>query len=250
MSYNFGDRIALVTGGGGGIGRSCCEILAREGARIVVTDVTLNAAKETLTILPCKDKHMALALDVTKKKNIDEVFQSIISHYGTPPSLLVNCAGILTEIPFLELDEGSWDIMVDINLKGSFMMSQEFTRCLLESGKTVKAAIVNISSMAARGVPKWIHYSASKGGVTSLTKGCAAELASKGIRVNCVSPGPITTRLVEYQGKQRRLEKEKIVPLGREGRPEEVAEVIAFLLSDRSSYVVGACIDVSGGHRM
>ncbi|KAK4328398.1 hypothetical protein Pmani_001199 [Petrolisthes manimaculis] len=250
MSYNFGDRIALVTGGGGGIGRSCCEILAREGARVVVTDVTLKTAKETLTLLPRQDKHMAFALDVTKKKNIDEVYQSIKTHYGTPPSLLVNCAGILTEIPLLELNEGSWDLMVDINLKGSFLMTQEFARCLLESGKDVKAAVVNISSMAARGVPKWVHYSASKGGVTSLTKGCAAELASKGIRVNCVSPGPINTNLVVYQGKQRREEKEKIVPLGREGRPEEVAEVIVFLLSERSSYVVGASIDVSGGHRM
>jgi len=250
-TYNFLGRVALVTGGGSGIGRACCQILAREGARVVVADLNLQSAQHTLSLLPGPQHHLALAVDVRNKSSIEAAISSARDQCGTPPSLLVSSAGVIETDLLLQVQEDSWMNMMDINLKGTFLVNQAFTKALIDSKTDVQGVIVNIASILAKtGYKDAGVYSATKGGVISLSKSCAAELAKQNIRVNCVLPGLIQTPMSADADVAMVEGYKKITPLGRLGRPEEVAEVIVFLLSDRSSYMVGACVEVSGGYAM
>ncbi|KAK4320430.1 hypothetical protein Pmani_008704 [Petrolisthes manimaculis] len=249
--YNMLGKIALVTGGGSGIGRACCEVLAREGARVVVADINLQTTQETVSLLPGSQQHMAVGVDVSDKGSVEAAFKSFQKNYGEPPSLLVNSAGIAPMSPFTDTSEEEWMKVIDVNLKGTFLMTQSFTKMLLDGGGEVQGSIVNVSSILAKsGLPSLEPYTASKGGVISLTKSCAASLIRKGIRVNCVLPGMITTPMIQPLNEVYQKKVMKIIPQGRAGHPHEVAEAIAFLLSDRSSYMVGSCIEVTGGYMM
>ncbi|XP_045119814.1 estradiol 17-beta-dehydrogenase 8-like [Portunus trituberculatus] len=252
---NFHGQVALVTGGGSGIGRATCLQLAKEGAKVVVTSRTMQAAQETLSLLPNGTDHLALQMDVTQQRAVEEVMAAIRERFGKPPTLLVNCAGFFERTPVVEMEESSFNTAIDVNLKGTFLMTQAVTKAILaddkEGEKEGRGAIVNIASISGKtGFPGASHCAASKGGVVALTKSCAAEMASKGIRVNCVLPGIIDTpmaRRVDEKVIQKHI---SVNPLGRAGRPEEVAEVVVFLLSARSSYMVGACVEVTGGTGM
>ncbi|KAK3878689.1 hypothetical protein Pcinc_016697 [Petrolisthes cinctipes] len=244
-------KIALVTGGGSGIGRACCEVLAREGARVVAADINLQSSQETLSLLPGSQQHMAVGVDVSDKGSVEAAFKSIQKHYGEPPSLLVNSAGILALAPHTDTSEEEWMKIIDVNLKGTYLITQSFTKMLLDGRGEVQGTMVNVASIAAKtGLPDFEPYAASKGGVVSLTKNCAAALIRKGIRVNCVLPGLITTPMIQLLKEDLQADIKKSTPLGRAGRPHEVAELIAFLLSDRSSYMVGSCVEVTGGYMM
>ncbi|XP_063879135.1 (3R)-3-hydroxyacyl-CoA dehydrogenase-like isoform X2 [Scylla paramamosain] len=242
-----------VCGGGSGIGRATCLMLARDGARVVVTDINLEAARETLSLMPNNDDHLALEMDVTQQSAAEGVIAAARERFGEPPSLLVNNAGIARGSLCHLMEEKDFDIVVNVNLKGTFLVTQAFVRELLkdsDSGKRT-GAIVNMSSIDGKsGHENHCQYSATKGGVVSLTKSCAAELAKTGIRVNCVLPGAIDTRMTAAVNPEMRKRQHERTPIGRIGRPEEVAEVIVFLLSWRSSYMVGACVEVTGGLHM
>ncbi|XP_063879126.1 uncharacterized short-chain type dehydrogenase/reductase y4vI-like isoform X2 [Scylla paramamosain] len=248
----FHGQVALVTGGGSGIGRATCLQLAKEGARVVVTSRTLQAAQETLSMLPNSTDHLALQMDVTQQRVVEGVMAAIRERFGKSPTLLVNCAGFFERAPLVEMEESSFCKAIDVNLKGTFLVTQAVTKALLdedkEEEKEGRGVIVNIASISGKtGFPGASHCAASKGGVVALTKSCAAEMARKGIRINCVLPGIIDTpmaRRVDQKEIQKRI---SVNPLGRAGRPEEVAEVVVFLLSARSSYMVGACVEVTGG---
>ncbi|XP_050698836.1 estradiol 17-beta-dehydrogenase 8-like [Eriocheir sinensis] len=253
-AYSFKGRVALVTGGGSGIGRAVCQLLARDGARVVVTDMNLKGAEETLQLISGSGQHLALQMDVTQKDAVKAVIAAVLEKLGAPPSLLVNSAGIAIMGPFMEAKEDHLNAMIDVNLKGTFLVTQAVTKALLEKEQETEGetgAVVNIASILGKtGYKSLSHYTASKGAVISLTKTCAAELAGHGIRVNCVMPGMITTpmsQLISEEAVQLYISKN---PLGRPGRPEEVAEVVVFLLSGRSSYMVGACVEVTGGTGM
>lgn len=198
--------------------------------------------------------HLALNIDVRQQSSVEGVIAASKDKFGVPPSLLVNCAGIADISPFLDITGQQFDKMIDINLKGTFLVTQVVIRALLEEGQGSgegRGAVVNISSMAGKtGFPNHCHYTSTKGGVIAFTKACAAEVAKKGIRVNCVLPGNIATPMsaaVDQKLVNWYLDK---TALRRSGNPEEVAEVIVFLLSRRSSYMVGACVEVSGGADM
>ncbi|XP_050698835.1 (3R)-3-hydroxyacyl-CoA dehydrogenase-like [Eriocheir sinensis] len=253
-AYSFNGRVALVTGGGSGIGRAVCQLLARDGARVVVTDINLKGAEETLQLISGSSQHLALQMDVTQKDAVEAVIAAAREKLGAPPSLLVNSAGIAKLEPFLDVKQDRLNAIIDINLKGTFLVTQAVTKALLEKEQETEGetgAVVNIASMCGKtGLKYASHYAASKGAVISLSKTCAAELAGKGIRVNCVLPGLIATPMSQLIPEKSVQSHNSKNPLGRPGRPEEVAEVVVFLLSGRSSYMVGACVEVSGGTDM
>lgn len=253
-SNEFGGEVALVTGGGNGIGRFTCLKLARDGAHVVVTDVSLEAARQTLSMMPCPEDHLALKMDVTLQSDVQGVIAASKDRFGKRPSLLVNSAGIGLLAPFLDATEACIDQYTSINLKGTILVTQTFIKALLEGDdgpREGKGAVVNIASMSGKtGLAGMTIYASTKAGVIAFSKSCAAEMARKGIRVNCVLPALIDTPMATGIPEQLHRSYCEKNPLGRLGKPEEVAEVVVFLLSRRSSYMVGACVEVSGGTDM
>ncbi|XP_042856403.1 estradiol 17-beta-dehydrogenase 8-like [Penaeus japonicus] len=245
----FHGKIALVTGGGSGIGRSVCQILARGGARVSVCDINLKAAQETLATLQQPGDHVALQMNVADKASVREALTATQGRLEGTPTLLVNSAGIGRRSTFLEMSEEAFMEVVDVNLKGTFLVSQLVCNAILERDAAKGASVVNIASLAGKnGLAMHSQYAATKGGVMAFTKSCAKELAKTGIRVNCVLPGAIRTPMMANVSAEIMNEVLKINALGRSGEPEEVAELIVFLLSEKSSYMVGACVEVTGGH--
>lgn len=246
------DKNAFLTGAGSGIGRETALRLASEGARVLVTDVSLDGAAETVALIEAAGgTALAAKVDVRSREQIRAAVDLARESWGSL-HLLVNNAGVVTEHSFETLTEEAWDFVFDINLKGQFLVTQEVAPLIAESGG---GAIVNLSTVEALVVVTSTgtaqpHYNASKAGVPMLTKALAVELASKNIRVNCVAPGPIATDFFDYESvtsaeglefmKQRLL-----VP--RVGLPADIASAVSWLLSDEASWVDGIQLPVDGG---
>ncbi|KAB7499875.1 Estradiol 17-beta-dehydrogenase 8 [Armadillidium nasatum] len=242
----FGGRIALVTGAGGGIGQAISRILARDGARVVVTDINEKELRIQSSSLINPNDHLALHLNVSDSSSVKSVFQETKNHYGNYPVLLAQAAGITRDNFLKKLDEKQFTEVLDVNLKGTFLVQKELITHLEESGET--GAVVNISSIVAKhGNMGQGNYAASKAGVEAFTKSTAKELGKNGIRVNCVLPGFIDTEMIKTVPENVMSMLLYVTPLKRMGKPEEVAEVVSFLLSDKSSFMTGACIEVTGG---
>ncbi|XP_047495375.1 estradiol 17-beta-dehydrogenase 8-like [Penaeus chinensis] len=246
----FSGKVALVTGGGSGIGRAVCQVLARDGARVSVCDINLKAAQETVESLKNPGDHIALCMDVSNKEQVHDGLRVTQEKMKATPTLLVNCAGMARPAPFLEMTEERFMQVINVNLKGTFLVSQAVCNAMLDRNEAKGGAVVNIASVTGKtGLPTNSQYAASKGGVMAFTKSCAKELAKTGIRVNCIMPGPIRTPMLAFPQEivDEFLQRN---PLGRCGEPEEVAEMVAFLLSEKSSYLLGSCVEVTGGHDM
>jgi NAD(P)-dependent dehydrogenase (short-subunit alcohol dehydrogenase family) len=240
----FAGRRALVTGGASGIGRATAEILRNDGAMVCL----LDRAPEVSKIAAAMSAAMVVA-DVRRPEAIEPAVSHVESALGGVVDLLVNAAGIYRVRPVLDLDADEWDEVLEINLRGSWLVARAVGRRLLESGTA--GTIVNLASTAAivadAGEPG-AHYNASKAGVVALTKQLAVELAPD-VRVNAVCPGVIDTpmlRLMDDPDAGRRY-LDEMVPLRRLGTAREVGEVIAFLSSDAAGYVTGAAIPIDGG---
>ncbi|XP_068084171.1 (3R)-3-hydroxyacyl-CoA dehydrogenase isoform X2 [Anabrus simplex] len=234
---------------GSGIGRAVCQTLAREGACIIATDRNPEAVRETVGLLTrdAGQSHIALTMDVTSANSVNTSLQSAIEHFSRPPSIVVNNAGITKDNFILKTDERSFQDVIDVNLKGTFLVLQATAKAMSEAGIT-DGSIINVASI----VGKWgnigqANYSASKAGVEALTKTAAKEFGKLGIRCNAVLPGFIATPMTDTVPENVKAMFLSRVAAGRLGRPEEVAEVITFLASDRSSYVNGASVEVTGG---
>lgn len=240
-------KIALVTGGGNGIGRAVCRLLARDGARVVATDMDGGAAQGTINMLKGADDHLALKMDVTDKTSVESAISSAIDKYKAPPSLITNAAGIIRDNFMLQMDEKAFMEVLDVNLKGTYLVTQAAVMALSEHDAT-SGAIVNISSISGKlGTIGQSNYSASKAGVIGFTKSAAMEFARMGVRVNCVLPGFTQTSMVaDVPDKVVKLVL-KMTPMKRMADPDEIAEVVAFLLSDKSSFMTGASVEVTGG---
>jgi len=258
MGTQLEGKVAVVTGGGAGIGASICAELADEGARIVVADIDENAAARVARRLERKGiGTMAAKLDVRSGDSISLAIRKIGAQMGSP-DILVNNAGVLTMSPFLELSEKDWDFVMDVNAKGVFLCTKLFAAEMARRKK--RGIIVNIASIAAK-VPlaHQAHYCASKAAVVALTKVSAVELAPYGIRVNVVCPGAIDTEMfanvLDYEAKLAKTKPGDIkkailsnIGLGRLIKPSEIAGVVAFLCSDRASVISGQAINVDGGN--
>jgi 3-oxoacyl-[acyl-carrier protein] reductase len=242
------DKVAFVTGGAQGIGRTISEELARAGAHVVLGDVNLEGAQATAEAINISGgSASAVKIDVSNATEVREVFDFIIKD-KKPVDILVNNAGITRDGLMVRMKESDWDLVLDINLKGSFLCSQQAAKQMM---KQKSGAIVNIASIVGvMGNFGQANYSASKAGVIGLTKTLAREVASRGIRVNAIAPGFIDTemtRVLDEEVRQRLIEQ---IPLARLGQPEDVARCVNFLVSDKSSYITGQVINLNGGMLM
>uniref|UniRef100_A0A3Q3WLR8 (3R)-3-hydroxyacyl-CoA dehydrogenase n=1 Tax=Mola mola TaxID=94237 RepID=A0A3Q3WLR8_MOLML len=241
-------RLTLVTGGGSGIGRAVCQRFASEGASVVVADISEESANETLGSLPSDFRgqgHMVGVVDVSSKESVKKLVTSIQSHYFQPPSVCLNAAGITQDDFLLNMEEDQFNRVIQVNLKGSFLVTQAVAQALVACGAP-KGSIITVGSIVGKvGNIGQVNYAASKAGVEGLTKTAAKELSKFGIRCNCVLPGFISTPMTDKV--PEKVISKSLVPLGRMGEPAEVADVCAFLASDDSRYITGASIEVTGG---
>ncbi|KAI1902353.1 hypothetical protein AGOR_G00043900 [Albula goreensis] len=244
-------RLAVVTGGGSGIGRAVCQRFAAEGASVVVADISEGSANQTLESLPQGHRgqeHMALGVDVSSKDSVEKLVTSIQCRYFQPPSVCVSAAGITLDEFLLKMEEKDFDRVIQVNLKGTYLLTQAVSKALVASGST-KGSIITVGSIVGKvGNIGQVNYSASKAGVEGLTRTAAKELSSRfGIRCNCVLPGFITTPMTDKVPEKVLSKVTSMIPLGRMGEPSEVADVCAFLASDDSRYITGVSIEVAGG---
>ncbi|XP_016896632.2 (3R)-3-hydroxyacyl-CoA dehydrogenase isoform X2 [Cynoglossus semilaevis] len=237
-------RLTLVTGGGSGIGRAVCQRFASEGASVVVADINEESANETLGSLQRDLRgqgHMTAVVDVTSKESVTKLITSIQSRYFQPPSVCVNAAGITQDDFLLNMSEEQFDTV------GSFLVTQAVAQALVSCGSN-KGSIITVGSIVGKvGNLGQVNYASSKAGVQGLSRTAAKELSRFGIRCNCVLPGFITTPMTDKVPEKVLTKMQSLVPMGRMGRPAEVADVCAFLASDDSGYVTGASIEVTGG---
>ena len=244
--FDFTGKVVLVTGASSGIGRATAEFFGRCGASVAIT-YNNNKAGADAAAAAISSPTIAIKADVTKNSAIEQMVREVESGLG-PVDILVNNAGSLVErLRTLEMTEQRWDEVVDLNAKSAFFAAQAVIPKMLEKGSGV---IVNVTSIAARngGALGSIHYSAAKAAILTMTKGMAKEFAMQGIRVNAVSPGVIDTPYHEtFTASEVMDNLRKAIPMGREGRPDEVASVIAFLASEASSYLCGETIEINGG---
>ena len=248
-SFNLNGKVALVTGASSGIGRATAETLAANGARVAINFHRNEAGAEAVRaqITGAGGSAIIVQADVTRASEVQSLVEHTVNEFG-PIDILVNNAGSLVErLKILELTEERWDQVIDLNLKSAFLCCQAVAASMMER-KT--GAIVNVSSIAGRngGALGSIHYSTAKGGLITFTKGLAKELGPSGVRVNAVSPGVIDTPYHEqFSSPEMMKTYAGMIPLGRIGKPAEVAKVICFLASEASSYLAGETIEINGG---
>ncbi len=242
------NQVAVVTGGGRGIGEAIARKLAGEGAAIAVCDVMLETAQKLAADLESKGtKARAYAVNVTDGKQVAEVCGQIVTDFGRV-DILVNNAGITRDGLLLRMSEQDWDLVLDVNLKGAFLFSKSLVPAMM---KQKGGAIVNIASIVGvMGNPGQANYSASKAGMIGLTKTIAKEYAKRGIRANAVAPGFIQTAMTDKLTEEQKKMQTDYIGLGRLGQPEDVANTVLYLAGPLSSYVTGQVICVDGSLRI
>lgn len=238
-------KVALITGGADGIGWATCERFAGAGWRVVIADLNRDRAIERAEALG--PGHLGFGADVSSESDVIALMAAIREAAGRL-DVVVNNAGIgAPHIPTREQTLDVFDRVVDIHLRGTFLMCREASRLMAGTG----GAIVNISSIAGiTGLPRRNAYGAAKAGIVALTRSLAGEWAGEGIRVNAVAPGFTETALVKKLADAGSVDADRLkrrIPMGRLGRPEEIAEAIHFLASDAASYITGAVLSVDGG---
>lgn len=266
------DKVAIVTGGGQGIGEAVAERLSREGAVVVVADVNAEQAAAVAARLdPAGTRAGAVGVDIADIASIDAMVKQVVARHGRI-DILVNCAGILQNKPFLEVTQADWDRIIDVNLRGTVFCCQAVARQMIEqipeevrqAGRAMSAfgKIVNFSSISGRrGRAMQIHYASSKAGIISITQSIALALAPYGITVNAVSPSVVATPMWEQADREKsRLlglppgkamaDYIETIPLKRAGSGADMGGAVAFLCSTDADYITGQTLNVDGGFEM
>jgi len=246
MTIDLTGKVALVTGGSRGIGRSCVELLARAGADVIVNyrSSEASAAAAVAPISAAGRRAQAIRADVSAADEVEALFAEVRAAWGSL-DILVNNAGIIADALVAAMEPAEWDRVIEVNLRGAFLCTRAAMPLMLprHAGK-----IINVASVSAlRGGRGQANYAAAKGGLVAFTRACATELAPKGIQVNAVLPGMITTEMsarARKRGGDRLLE---AIPSGRFGSPEEVAQAVLFLASPLADYITGQALAVDGG---
>ena len=242
-------RVALVTGAAAGIGKACAMRLAREGKAVGVLDLNLEGCRQVVDeITKAGGKAIALQGSIVDRVQMTAAVDKLRAAFG-PVTIVVNNAGISNFIPFEELTDADWDRMFEINTKGTFVVTQI---CLPDMKAAKWGRVINISSSSAQtGSVEQVHYSASKGAVVSMTRSLAQALGPYGITVNNIPPGAVMQTIMSEENKHRfQISMEqlvRIIPVGRTGVPDDIANACAWLASEDSSYVSGQTIGVNGG---
>jgi 3-oxoacyl-[acyl-carrier protein] reductase len=238
-------RIALVTGASQGIGRACALELARAGAMLAVTDINeVKLADVAAEIQVAGGQAAAFKLDVSSEKSIETGAKAVLERFGKV-EILVNNAGITRDGLMMRMKRADWDLVLDINLTGAFLLTQALLSPML---KNRWGRIVNMASVVGRaGQAGQVNYAASKAGLIGLTRSLAREVASRGITVNAVAPGFIETPMTAVLSEQQSAAMLAQIPLGRRGTAEDIAQAVKFLASDAASYITGHVLDVNGG---
>ena len=242
-------RVAIVTGGARGIGRAIAEKLASLGANVVIADMLIELAESTAEEISrlTKRKIIPTKVDVTESKSASEMIDRTIAEFGKV-DILVNNAGITRDTLILRMEEADWDAVLDVNLKGAFNCSKAVMRQMM---KQRYGRIINISSVSGQaGQAGQTNYSASKAGLIGFTKALAREVASRQITVNAVAPGFIPTSLTNDLSEELKKSILGATPIGRMGKPEEIAAAVVFLASEEAAYITGHVLAVDGGMAM
>jgi len=241
------EKVALVTGARRGLGRAIALRLARSGADVVVNDIAQGAGEAegvAEEIRALGRKACALAADICDAGQVNAMMGKVLAEFGRL-DILVNNAGITRDALLMRMSEEEWESVLDVNLKGTFLCTRAALRPML---KQRRGRIINIASVVGlMGNAGQANYAASKGGVIAFTKAVAKEVASRGILVNAVAPGFIISPMTDKLEEEARRRLLGMIPLGRLGAPEEVAEVVNFLAGEASCYITGQVINVDGG---
>ena len=251
MQYeDLKNKVAIITGGRQGMGRAHALKLAQSGCKVVVSDISQDDCEKVVDeIKKMGGEAIAIKCDISKKVEVEAMVEKTIKEFGKI-DILVNNAGICQFGSFLDLTEQEWDKTLDINLKGYFLCSQAVAK---EMAKQKSGVIINIASVAmgqiGMGFPGIVHYCASKGGIVAMAEAMALELAPLGIRVNTIAPGAIDTPMMSSVKQDSKVLEGMLasIPLKRVGKPEDIANAVAFLAADESSYMTGSVVVVDGG---
>jgi NAD(P)-dependent dehydrogenase (short-subunit alcohol dehydrogenase family) len=243
----FKDRVAIITGGGSGMGLAATRLFSREGATVAIVDINGgNAEKAAVEVKDTGGKAIAIQADVADKDAARNAVKDVVSHFGRV-DILLNNAGIATIKPAEEYTD--WEKIIGVDLNAPFYWSQAVALQSMIPNK--RGAIVNVASLAAMvAYPGDVGYIAAKAGVLGLTRALAVEWAKHNIRVNCLCPGFTDTQIIKDMEKidpNRYNERRKRIPMGRSARAEEMADAMAYLASDQASYVTGSVLNVDGG---
>ena len=241
-------KVALVTGGAQGIGQVIGEELARLGAHVVLGDVNGEGAEKSAEAINNNGgSAQGAKLDVTSAEDVKALFKSIIKEHGQL-DILVNNAGITRDGLLMRMKEQDWDLVLSVNLKGSFLCTQLAVKQMM---KQKSGSIVNIASIVGlMGNFGQANYATSKAGLIGLTKTAAREVGSRGVRVNAIAPGFIDTEMT--RGLDEKVQEKLIeqIPMAQLGQPEDIADCVAFLVSDKAKYITGQVIGINGGMLM
>jgi len=241
------NKVAIVTGSRRGIGKSIALELAKEGAKVVISDVDLKGCQTVCDeIKKIGSDAIAVKCDVSKKRDVDAIVKKTIQKFKRI-DILVNNAGVFLTKPFVQMTEKDWDFVLDINLKGVFLCTNAVAKQMIkqESGK-----IISIASIAGKvGFMNASAYCASKAGIVNLTRELAMELSPYNINVNAVAPGVIVTKMTDDMLKDKKTKEVLLAntPLGRFGQPEEIGKAVVFLASDNSNFITGHTLVMDGG---
>jgi len=247
MEVSLSDKVAMVTGGSQGIGRAASLALARSGAKVVVVSRKMeNLEKIAEEIRALGQEPLVIPAHVGKMEQFDDLVQTAVKKCGRIDILVNNAGTNVSMDSALDIEERAWDVVMNLNLKGLFFLSQKVARVMKEKGG---GAIINISSVAGLSPDILPAYSISKAGVIMATKVMASEWAQYGIRVNAIAPGVTRTKFTDYFWEHREILDKMLpgIPMGRPGQPEDMASMIVLLASDAASYITGAIIPIDGG---
>ena len=241
------DRVALVTGGAGlnGLGFATAKMLAAQGARVVITD--LEGARPADAAAQLGPQHLGLVVDVTRKADVDAAVARIVEQFGRI-DVLVNNAGITQPRKTVDITAADYDAVLDVSLRGTLLCSQAVIPVMQKQRSGAIVCISSVSAQRGGGILGGPHYSAAKAGVLGLARAMARELGPDNVRVNCITPGLITTDINKDKlSAERKAEIAETIPLARLGVPADVAGAVLFLASDLSGYCTGITLDVNGG---